>query len=248
MKYTKEEILQILRNINDQKNQLDMEVCPSEYMTYEMKVKNWISYFGMAKWHEVAEFYEGVFGLNFNKKEWQNVFFPIKEKTLGDLCEFISKHAGKPEIKPLKLFGKYCEDASIFRHLIKRIKKNHPDIGLIKPSSVIEKYMDKIYKLLIIETNLIASGILPPVKYKSGGLDNQGGRLFGAGILVLFIAAVFDNWFIGGIGLGLFISGIWTINKSIGFPSGQFEFEGIATFRDLVFKIKKYRNAAQRYV
>ena len=235
-----------MRANNDQKNQLGIEGWHTNELKYNLTIRDWIDEFNLLDWDELVRYYDEMFGLNIGKKEWQKTMLPKKEKTLGDLCEFISEHAKKPEIKPLKLFGRYCEEASIFRYLTKRITAKHPNIKTIKPSSFIEKYMDEIYWDLIAETNLIAHGVLPPVKYKPGEFNDQGWRLLGIGLLIMFIAGVFDNWFIGGIGIGMYLSGAWTINKSVHSPSEQFEFEDIATFRGLVFKIKKYRNAAQQ--
>jgi hypothetical protein len=243
MKYTKEEILQIIRANNDQINQLGIDGWRTDDLNFELNITDWIDDFNLLDWDELALFYDKMFQLNLPQSDWQKTMLPKKEKTLGDFCEFISNHAVKPEIKPIKLLGRYCEEASIFRCLINKLKEAYPDIETIKPSSVVEKYMDKNWQEVIYQTNLMAPGVLPLVKYKANRLEKYGEKLMGVGFLILIIDAFFNNWIIGSFAFGIFVSGCYLLKQSAKVPAEQFEFEGITTFRDLVFKIKKHRNS-----
>lgn len=243
MKYTKEEILQIIRANNDQLNQLGIDGWHTDDLKFELTITDWIEDFNLLDWDELAVFYDKMFQLNLSQSDWQKIMLPKKEKTLGDFCEFIANHAVKPEIKPIKLLGRSCEEASIFRYLTNKLKSVNSNIETISPSSVVSEYLEENWQEIILQANLIAPGVLPLVKYKPNRLVEYGEKLVGVGLLILLIDAFFKNWIIGGFAFGIFISGYYLLKKSANAPAEQFEFEGITTFRDLVFKIKKYRNA-----
>ena len=124
MNYSKNEILSILRANHKQRIQIEFGLLKENEITYDLTIKNWIDDCELLPWKELSKCYSKHFKIEKFNSELTNSLLPIKTKTVGDFCEFISERANKKEIEPIKLFGRNCEEAGIFRHLKNELIKD----------------------------------------------------------------------------------------------------------------------------
>jgi len=240
MKYKKKEILEIIKANHRQRLQVEKGFPSEEEITYELTIRNWIDELELLEWDELSNYYATYFEIEKEKLELRKSMKPEKKKTIKDLCEFISTRANKPELKPIKLFGRTCQEATIFRFLKSKLIRENSRASEIKPSSKLKNYMEEFSFQIVHEVNRINPQILPNIKYEPNELDKQLWKLIVSGLAILLIADLIeDNWFLGGIGAGLLISSFWVNKISHKIPPKKLEFEGLETFRDIVEKIKK---------
>jgi hypothetical protein len=244
MKYSKIEILEFINSIHRQRIQIEIGF-PSEYeITNDLTIRDWIDEMDLLNWKELCKYYCQVFEINEYETEFRKSMLPIKKKTIGDFCEFISAKSVKPKLEPVKLFGRDCEEAGIFKYLKRKMaEENESKSAEIKPSSKIENYMNDFAFKIVEEVNRINPNILPTIKYESNEFEKQNWKLFLSGLALLILAFIIKSWIIIGIGIGLISSGIWMNKISFQIKANQFEFEGIETFRDLVELIKRKKTA-----
>lgn len=247
MNYSKIEILEFLKSSHRQRIQIEIRILSEDEITNDLSIRNWIDEMGLLNWKELCKYYCQVFEIEEYETEFRNSMLPIKKKTIGDFCEFVSKKAVKPELKSVKVFGRNCEEAGIFKYLKRKMaEENEAKSKEIKPSSKIENYMNDFAFKIVEEVNKINPSILPTIKYEPNEFEKQDWILFLSGTIALIIATIIDNWLIVGIGIGVIISGIWINKISFKIKPNKFEFEGIETFRDLVELIKKKKHGLQQ--
>ena len=228
---------------------MENEFPNEDEITNDLTIRNWIDEMELLNWKELCKYYCQVFEMESYEIEFRKSMLPIKKKTIEDFCEFVSKRAVKPELKSVKLLGRDCEEAGIFKYLKRKLTdENESKSNEIKPSSKIENYMNDFAFKIVEEVNKIHPKILPIIKYEPNEFEKRNWQLLLSGTIGLVTASIFDNWLIAGIGIGLIISGIW-MNK-IGFKMkpDKFEFEGIETFRDLVELIKEKEHGMQQRI
>lgn len=241
MKYKKKEILNIIKANHRQRIQIQTELPNEDKITYDCTIADWIDEMELLEWTALSEYYAKYFQIEQETEEFKKSMQPIHKKTLQDFCVFISQKATKPNIQPIRLFGRSCREAAIFRYLKGKLVEEDSKAQTIQPSSKLRAYMDNCSFTIIGEVNRIHPQILPDLRYEPNELEQQTWKVVVSGFAILLLASLLgDNWFLGGIGIGLLISGCWMERIGRKIPANKFEFEGLETFRDLVEKIKTY--------
>ena len=247
MKYSKEDVLEIIKVNHRQRIQIEIGFLTEEEISFELTIRDWIDEMELLNWKKLSKYYCDVFEISEYEYEFRNSMLPIKKKTIEDICEFISDKSIKPKIESVKLFGRECEKAGIFKHLKRRLREeNEPKSKEIKPSSKLEDFMNDFAFKIVEEVNKINPNILPLIRYEPNELEKQDWKIFLSGTISLILGSFIQNWLIGGIGLGLIISGIWMSRIAFKMKSHKFEFEGLETFRDLVVLIEENNHGMQQ--
>jgi hypothetical protein len=240
-KYHPTEILQIIRANYRQQQQYDDIVLKDQEFTFDTTIADWQDICDLVATYELWNYLNYYFRLNLDKESWMTVLEPEDTKTLGDLCNFISSHADKEIIKPIKLFGSNCETAAIFKSLTAKLKDRGVDISDIRPSSQLEPLVKKYKSILIEEINQIDPTVLPPVKYKTNWVYKWGLRTFMTLLFVTFFLAYKESrwaWLTGGICLVGYIM-IWIGAR---LNPKQASFTDMDTVADLVRRINTAPN------
>jgi len=239
MRYTKIEILDFLKSSHRQRIQIDSGIPSEDEITYDLTIRDWIDDMDLLTWKELCKYYCEVFEIKGYEIEFRHSMLLIKKKTIEDFCEFISTRSVKPKLESIKLFGRCCEEAGIFKYIKRKMAdENESKSKEIKPSSKIENYMADFAFKIVEEVNKINPAILPLIEYEENEFEKHKWKLFLSGIITLIIASTIENWLIAGIGIGLIMSAIWMNRISLKIKPKKFEFAGIETFRDLVELIK----------
>lgn len=168
--YTPEEIAQIFKEENRICCVLDFEACEYTEREDEITIRNWRDDSNLVPWEKLYPFLNIEFNINLSWKEWMKAVMPEKEKTLWDLCVFISKHAKKEIIKPIRRFGKDCLGAAIFFTLKQNLSKRGVNVEGIRPSTPIITNPGDDFNYMMVE--IIKTGAKPfkslKLRYKEG--------------------------------------------------------------------------------
>ncbi len=240
-KYHPTEILQIIHANYRQQQQYDNIVLKDHEFTFETTIADWQDICDLVDTSELWNYLNYYFRLNLDKQSWMTVLEPEDTKTLGDLCHFISSHADKEIIKPIKLFGSNCETAAIFKSLTRKLKDRGVDISDIRPSSQLEPLVKKYKSILIEEINQIDPTVLPPVNYKTNWVYKWGLRTFMTLFFVSFFLTYKESkwaWLTGGISLVGYIM-TWIGSR---LKPKQASFTDMQTVADLVRRINTAPN------
>lgn len=184
MRYSKNDILQMLISQYYFQTQFDPEVDSGYELSYETTISYWRVTCDLIKPLKLAKVYHENFKLKTPISELENLLIDEKNKTLSDFCEYISKFAKRQEIKPITLFGQKCQTASIFRTLKTNLSERNVDTSDLRPSTKINEFFLKNDGILFDEVNKLAPGTMKEFEY----LDNITVRY---GIGITFFAVIF---------------------------------------------------------
>lgn len=113
----------------------------------------------------VVSLFKRPFSIDISRQDWRNVFNPADERTIGDVCDLISKHAMIDEVLPIKILGSDCLSASIFLTLKKNLKSKGVNVTELKPSSEISPYLVKYFGAMIQVIGLMGVKVFDKLDY-----------------------------------------------------------------------------------
>jgi hypothetical protein len=241
MKYQPTEVVQIIQANYRQQQQYDDIALKGQELSFDTTVGDWRDICDLVDTTELWKYLNFYFRTKIDRETWLTQLEPEDEKTLGELCNFISAYASKDIIRPLKIFGNKCETAAIFKTFTSKLKDRGIDISGIKPSSKLEPLVQKYRSVIIEEVNLIAPNALPPIDYKTNWVYKWGLRLFIAFVFVTIFFAVKESvwtWWTGAI----LVIGYLMTRIGSRLNAKRARFEGIDTVADLVRRINTAPN------
>ena len=242
-KITPEEVFFIFKEEHRLCSQFDVEADPTVDLTMDSSIKEWRYSMDLLPWRKLGKYLNEEFEINISENDWESTLEPARTKRLGDVCRLISNHAQIEIVKPIKLFGKDCLSASLFKTIKRNLTKRGVDTSDLKPSTLIEPYLKNYFGEFIEQINKNYTGVIPEIKTNETKLSKSNSLIWPALILV-FIAGFFWNPLFG-LAVILLIIGLFSGNAS----RKEFEDQNdmmfipeIKTFRDLVERIieKKY--------
>ena len=154
VKYTEEEILEILKEQHRLCSPLDTEADPWAEITAEMTIREWRWANDLLGWKKLSEFLNQEFRVMISQEEWLNVLEPARTRKLTEVCRLLSKYAEKDTYEPKSLFGKPCLKAGVFLSIKKNLKDKGVDVTELRPSSSLTAYMDKYFSPVLEEITL----------------------------------------------------------------------------------------------
>ena len=185
MKYSKEEIFQMLISQYQFAIEFDPVVVKGMDFNYESSIFDWRDACDLVNPKKLAEIYHKEFKIDRPLSELENILINEEKRTVSDFCEYISLHAKREVIEPIRLLGQNCQTASIFRTLKQNLTEKGADTSELKPSSEINPFFLKYGGLLIDEVNRIAPGTMSEFEYKSHRLSRIGRNVMFIGVLAL---------------------------------------------------------------
>ncbi|MEO0584835.1 MAG: hypothetical protein AAF135_21670 [Bacteroidota bacterium] len=130
MKYTPEEVLAIFQEqhrLCSPWDPLVMDLCGANDQTL---VWEWIDKFDLLPHKELSEGLNHEFGIAAPWKEWETVLYPDDQRTLWDVCKFISARAEKLTFEAVTVFGRPCLEAGIFYRIKSELSKQGVKVDL----------------------------------------------------------------------------------------------------------------------
>ncbi len=184
-------------------------------------------------WRSFAHAMNRIWRMDRPLAEWRNVLLPTKDRTLGDVCQFIAKHGVRPAFRAASVLGPPCESAGAFLAVRELLREDGADVSMLSPSTPLAPYTRRHASTFFERIALLKLGGLPPVE-----VVNRPQSILCCGTMIglalLGLGHVFGNpWLVIGavLFLGVGILGIWFVAFLI--PPTSVSFHGLATFRDL---------------
>lgn len=168
MHYTSDEILEIFREQHRLCGPLDTMVDKNFVLTKETFIWEWKDALDLVHWKKLAQFFNKEFKINESLKTWDSILNPDDKRTLGDLCDFISKIAEKEIINPIKILGIECLSAATFLNLKRNLEDKGVDVTGLKPSTKIKDFLDvyENFSPLIEEVTLTGVKVFDRLEYE----------------------------------------------------------------------------------
>lgn len=187
MKYSKNDILQMLISQYQFAIEFDPVVNKGMDFNYESSIFDWRDACDLIEPKKLAKVYHKSFKLNRPISEFENILTDENNRTVSDFCEYIAKHAERQKIETIRLLGQNCQTASIFRTLKQNLSNNGADTRNIKPSSEINPFFMKYGGLLVDEVNKIAPGTISEFDFKQNWMSRIGRNIMFVGILAMIL-------------------------------------------------------------
>jgi hypothetical protein len=236
MKYSKDDILEILTSSYNLQAEFDPVVIKGMELSFQTTIFDWRDTCDLIEPKKLANIYYESFNLKTPISELEKLFLDEDKTTILDFCEYISEHAEKQNIEPLKLLGQNCQTASLFKALKQNLTEKGADTSSLKPSSEINPFFLKYGGILTDEVNRIAPGTISQFEFKANKLSRIGQSLmiigFIAGIVIWWIWSF--HWLL----LLPIISGIVLYQVGNKRKPEKMNISGFKNFRELIYGIE----------
>lgn len=243
---TTEEVFFIFKEEHRICSQFDPEADSSIVITMNTSVEEWRFSMDLLNWDKLSQYLNKEFEISPYTEEWKNALCPAKNKTIQDVCELISKYAKLEVVKPIKLLGKDCISASIFKLIKKNLTKRGVDTTNLRPSSKIEPILKSNFGEFIEQINKNFTGVIPDVKIGTTKLDKIYGYAWMLSIVTLNIAIFWNSiWYLPFASILLALILGYLNNREFYSNEGMMTIPEIETFRDLIEQIVKKEYATQ---
>ena len=237
---TPEEVFFIFKEEHRICSHFDPEADPTVILTMDSSVEIWRRSMDLLEWEKLSQYLNEEFEIQPNKEKWQKALCPEKRKTIQDVCNLISQHAKIEVIKPIKLFGKQCLSASLFKSIKKNLSKRGVDTSNLKPSSKIEPFLKSNFGEFIEQINKNFTGIIPEIRMKRTKLDKLIGYSWLFFILTLIAFFIWNFiWYIPVVFFIIILITGYFSYKEFNSKEGMMTIPKIETFRDLIERIIK---------
>ena len=242
MKYSKEDILQMLISQYHLQTEFDPVVIKGMELNFQTTIFEWRDICDLIAPKKLAKVYHESFNLKTPLSELEKLFSDEDRSTISDFCEYISEHAEKEKIEPIRLLGHNCQTASIFRTLKQNLTEKGADTSDLKPSSEINPFFLKYGGILFDEVNRIAPGTMSEFEYKANKIESIGTKVlfFSIVFAIGFWSIWFFNWLLLlPIAIGIIIYQIGAKKK----PE-KMNISGFDNFRELIYGMEKQMKKA----
>jgi len=209
---------------------------------YESSIFDWRDACDLIEPKKLAKVYHQSFNLNRPISELEDILIDENNRTISDFCEYISEHAERQKIEPIRLLGQNCQTASIFRTLKQSLSEKGADTSNLKPSSEINPFFLKYGGILFDEVNRIAPGTMSEFEYKANKIEAIGTK-------VLFFSIVFaigfwSIWFFSWLLLLPIAIGIIIYQIGAKKEPEKMNIGGFDNFRELIYGMEKQMKKA----
>jgi len=204
---------------------------------YESSIFDWKDACDLVSSEKLAKIYHKEFKINRPITELENILVDEDNRTVSDFCEYISKHAERENIEPIKLLGQKCQTASIFKTLKQNLTEKGADTSDLKPSTKINSFFLKSNGILFDEVNRIAPGTMSEFEYKANKMQLTG-RTIGF-FAVVFAIGFWSIWFFHWLLLLPIVIGIIVYQIGAKKEPEKMNIGGFENFRELIYGMEK---------
>ena len=172
-KYSPEEIFEIFKEQHRLASPLDPIADETFELTKGTLIIDLQDAQDLLPWQEWTEWLNKCYRFEAKRAEWKEVVKPITEKTLWDVCLFISKRAEKEIIKPVKLLGNECLSSAAFLTLKKNLKIKGANVDNLSPSTNISEYLNNNHNFSPLLEEATLTGVRTFDKLTYGKLETE---------------------------------------------------------------------------
>jgi hypothetical protein len=161
-------VLRVEVEMHHQRTHFDPGVDPSAELSFRSTVTDWRRACDLLHWRELGRGLSTEWGFNATDAEWRAVLEPARERTLGDVCQFIADRARLPQIIPRGFFGARCAAAGVFLGVRSALASEGIDTKRLRLSADLEPYLRLAPFTLLTFGARMAPGRLPPLQIERG--------------------------------------------------------------------------------
>jgi len=237
IKYTPEEILQILNDFYLLQSEYIGEAKKSNKLSFETTIKNWRTTCDLLEPYKLAKVDHEYFDLTTDIAELEDILNNENKNTLKEYCEYIAQNAKRETITLRGSLGGKCMEAGILKKINENLKKRVAKIKELKPSDDFPLLFKKYSSEIVEVVSKLAPGTIGYYKIKVNTVSKIGGYLFLLAILILIIVLIAHkaSWFLA----IPFIVSIIVISIGNKMKDTLYDIGGYKTVRDLVYGIKQ---------
>lgn len=191
MKYSKEDIFQILIDLYNFQTAFDIEVDEGFELSFLTSIEEWVEACDLVGPKKLTKHYYQLFELTSNYAELEYIFLNGKDYNLEDLCQYLADNAIRKEIKPIVLFGRSCKSAAVFKTLKSELVKRGVNADFLKPSSEILPFFSRHGGILLDVVNKIAPGSLTNFEYENNRPTSVGMSIVLISLFLMIPVSIF---------------------------------------------------------
>ena len=160
--------MRVIVEIHRQRTYFDPEVDRSAELSYRSTVVDWRSACDLLHWRELGRGLNAEWAVNATDAEWRGVLEPARERTLGEVCQFIADRARLPQIVPRGFLGARSAAAGVFLGVRSALGAEGIDTKRLRPSTDLEPYLRLAPFTLLTFGARTAPGRLPLLQIEKG--------------------------------------------------------------------------------
>jgi hypothetical protein len=231
---TPEYVLEVFRDVLRQGVALG-DADPDVVLSMDTTVGEWrdAELEDFVDWRYLARGLNEYWSIDIPLETWHETLKPFGKRTLGDVCCLVARHATRPQMREVTVFGSTCRAAGAFLAVRQLLMEGGADVRQLAPSSDLADYMIQYRQTFSHKLPLLSPGRLPALS-----IDHPSNRLGGAlGIICALMIALggffsapwITIWGVAGYAFHLLY--VHVLARHV--PPSRVEYEGLTTFRDL---------------
>jgi hypothetical protein len=236
-----ENVLAILVDQHRHASTVDPEMDPTALLTFDTTVAEWRDACDLVDWQPLADALNSGWNMKAEMNEWKAVLEPADQRTLRDVCGFISKHANINDVPDHAPFGGRCGTARAFLAVREILTSLGVPREELHPSTLLAPYLERFGGAFLSKCINLSPGKLPTIVHR--GRFHHACQYIG---FIAFIITVALGWLSNLILLpGLLLSILAFSISGVSHPlfSGYLEIPGVITLKDLAERLAAVPNS-----
>lgn len=204
-------ILSVLVDEHRQQSQHDPEADPSAALTFATTVAEWRGACDLIAWRPLGRALNAHWQIHAPDDEWHLVLEPARQRTLLDVCRFISDRAQLPQLIQMGFLGARCSAATAFLGIRALLATVGYDSRSIRPRTELAPYLRSAADIFTTFAARTAPGSLPPIRIETPAYDRTI-FAFVLSVIGCLVAAGFHNVWLAST-FAVLAAGAWIANS-----------------------------------
>lgn len=196
------EILSVLCDDYRHRVVLEPDVLPDLALSGDTTIAEWRDHCLLDEAQQLGRSLEKRFFLGSVVEDWSKVLEPAEDRTVGDLCDFLSGNGAKfLKFPSARLFGQACKTAGVFRVVAAELVRKESFV--VRPGDPIRSLPENVAWELLGMASLAIPGVVPTPRVCEGVGSAAGRVALYAGFLVVLVGGGNVVWVVAGVALVL---------------------------------------------
>src|SRR5690348_416619 len=132
-------------------------------LSFDTSIRSWLGMFDAMTPRSFGRSLNETFGVQFSDESWSRVLTPVKQRTLGDVCDLLAQHARVTCVRPITLMGDTSASAGAFLAMRQILDRAGVDISDMRPSTELAPFLRSVPRTAFAELMRLAPGRMPPI-------------------------------------------------------------------------------------
>lgn len=121
----------------------DPETDPDFDVRFDATVRDWRDACDLLPIRKLWPALNSGFAIDISEAEWLSVMRPERDRTIGDVCRLIARHAQTPVVEPLRIFGISCRSGGAFLAIRTLLAREGVPTESVRPSTALSEFAHK---------------------------------------------------------------------------------------------------------